>query len=192
MACVPEQPSRASWHSTSTYSPVRTLRFCTLYCFFVIEHGRRRFCTATALHIRPANASYTNYGTLCRYRYVLFDRDAKFGNEDCASKGEPYRAAAHECPEPMAERNHRTMGRQCSPRDHNIPLNENHLRHLEFEYLAYFHEDRTHLGLASDTPAPRPIEHRPNGMSRIHSQSQAGDFIIIKRRPDRTHEPKDS
>jgi hypothetical protein len=29
--------------------------------------------------------------------------------------------------------------------DQIIPLNESHLRRLGFEYLAYYHEDRTHL-----------------------------------------------
>jgi putative transposase len=58
--------------------------------------------------------------------------------------------------------------------DHIIPLNESHLRRVGCEYLAYYHEDRTHLGLAKDTPAHRAIEYRPNGMSRIHSQSRVG------------------
>ena len=35
--------------------------------------------------------------------------------------------------------------------DHVIPLNERHLRRLGREYLAYYHEDRTHVGLDKTT-----------------------------------------
>jgi putative transposase len=36
--------------------------------------------------------------------------------------------------------------------DHVIPLNEQHLRRLLLEYLAYYHDDRTHIGLEKQTP----------------------------------------
>jgi len=36
---------------------------------------------------------------------------------------------------------------------HVIPLNEFHLRRLGREYLSYYHEDRTHIGLNKNTPA---------------------------------------
>ena len=46
--------------------------------------------------------------------------------------------------------------------DHIIPLNEDHLRQLGREYLAYYHGDRTHKGLAKQTPAGRSVESRVN------------------------------
>jgi len=39
--------------------------------------------------------------------------------------------------------------------DHVIVLNERHLKRLMAEYLRYYHDDRTHLGLAKQTPAGR-------------------------------------
>ena len=36
--------------------------------------------------------------------------------------------------------------------DHVIVLNERHLLRLLKDYLRYYHEDRTHLGLGKDTP----------------------------------------
>jgi putative transposase len=39
---------------------VPTLRFRVLYCFFVIEHGRRRILHSTSRRIRRANGSYNN------------------------------------------------------------------------------------------------------------------------------------
>jgi hypothetical protein len=42
--------------------------------------------------------------------------------------------------------------------DHMIVLNERHLKRLISSYVLYYHQDRTHLGLAKDTPAGRPTE----------------------------------
>jgi hypothetical protein len=39
--------------------------------------------------------------------------------------------------------------------DHVIVLNERHLKRLMNEYVRYYHEDRTHLALAKETPAGR-------------------------------------
>lgn len=58
--------------------------------------------------------------------------------------------------------------------DHVIPLNECHLRRLGRQYLAYYHEDRTHIGLDKTTPARRPIELRPTETSRIQFRPRIG------------------
>jgi putative transposase len=47
--------------------------------------------------------------------------------------------------------------------DHVILLNEQHLRRLGRDYLTYYHEDRTHIGLEKQTPAHRSIESHPTG-----------------------------
>jgi putative transposase len=39
--------------------------------------------------------------------------------------------------------------------NHVISVNGKHLKRLLAEYVRYYHEDRTHLGLAKDTPAGR-------------------------------------
>jgi len=39
--------------------------------------------------------------------------------------------------------------------DHTIAVNECHLRRLLSEYVCYYHEDRTHLGLNKQTPGDR-------------------------------------
>jgi len=41
-------------------------------------------------------------------------------------------------------------------------------------YIGYYHEDRTHLGLAKDTPAGRPVESRSAFGSRIDSLPRLG------------------
>jgi hypothetical protein len=42
--------------------------------------------------------------------------------------------------------------------DHVIVLNEHHLKRLVYDYVRYYHEDRTHLGLSKETPGNRPAE----------------------------------
>jgi len=39
--------------------------------------------------------------------------------------------------------------------DHVIALNERHLKRLPFDYVRYYHEDPTHLGLEKQTPGGR-------------------------------------
>jgi putative transposase len=39
--------------------------------------------------------------------------------------------------------------------DHIIPLNELHLKRLLADYVGYYHDDRTHLGLEKGTPDRR-------------------------------------
>ncbi|HKL80957.1 MAG TPA: integrase, partial [Desulfobacter sp.] len=51
--------------------------------------------------------------------------------------------------------------------DHMIVLNEAHLKRILTEYLAYYHEDRTHLGLVKGTPAGRSVEEKPENAKLV-------------------------
>jgi hypothetical protein len=51
--------------------------------------------------------------------------------------------------------------------DQVIPLNERHLLRLGHEYIRYYHEDRTHIGLHKETPAVRLVESRPSQSSKV-------------------------
>ena len=160
---------------------VPTLRFQTLYCFFVIEHGRRRIlhfnCTAHPTGEWIVQQLREALPLPCPYRYILFDRDAKFSNDVLvmlkASGIKPLRTSVRSpWQNGIAERWIGSARREMF--DHVIALNECHLRRLGREYLAYYHEDRTHIGLEKTTPANRQIERRPNQASQIRSQPQIG------------------
>jgi transposase InsO family protein len=58
--------------------------------------------------------------------------------------------------------------------DHVIVLNKRHLKLLMAEYVRYYHEDRTHLGLAKDTPAGRPTALRSAKGWKIQSLPRLG------------------
>ena len=108
------------------------------------------------------------------HRFLLFDRDSKFGDDvvSCAKNlgSEPVRTAFRSpWQNGVAERWVGSCRRDLL--DHVIVLNERHLKRLMAEYISYYHEDRTHLGLAKDTPAGRPVAIRSPG-NRIHSFSR--------------------
>jgi transposase InsO family protein len=160
---------------------VPTLSFRTLYCFFVIEHGRRRILHFNCTEHPTANWIVQQLREAlplpCPYRYVLFDRDAKFGTEVFAflkSSGiEPLRTSLRSpWQNGIAERWVGSARRELL--DHVIPLDEHHLRRLAREYLAYYHQDRTHITLDKRTPGNRVVEAPLTQPSQIQSQPRVG------------------
>ncbi len=55
--------------------------------------------------------------------------------------------------------------------DHVIPLNKRHLMRLLSDYVRYYHEDRTHLGLGKETPFGRP---HSDGSGLVLSRARLG------------------
>ena len=111
------------------------------------------------------------------HRFLLFDRDAKFGADVVSAVkkmgSEPTRTAFRSpWQNGVAERWVGSCRRDFL--DHAITLNERHLKRLMSSYLLYYHEDRTHLGLAKDTPAGRATEIRSTGESKIQSFPRLG------------------
>ena len=154
---------------------VPTLTFGVLYCFFVISHDRRRIlhCNVTQ---HPTSA-----WTIQQLReafpydsapsYLIFDRGSQFNEElidavkifGIKPKRTSYRSPWQNG---VAERWVGNCRRDLL--DHVIVLNERHLKRLMNEYVRYYHEDRTHLALAKETPTGRVAV----------SNSQTGSNVI--------------
>jgi hypothetical protein len=84
------------------------------------------------------------------HRFLLFDRDAKFGVDVISvvrDMGSQPTRTAFRSPwqNGVAERWVGSCRRDLL--EHVIVLNERHLKRLMGEYVRYYHEDRTHLGL---------------------------------------------
>jgi hypothetical protein len=58
--------------------------------------------------------------------------------------------------------------------DHVIPLNERHLKRLMSEYIAYYHDDRTHLGLDKETPGGRVTATKTDVTGKVVSMPRVG------------------
>jgi putative transposase len=157
---------------------VPTVTFQLLYCFFVIEHGRRRILHFNVTEhpewvVQQLRAAFPEAGP---YRYAIFDRDSTFGEEVVTfleATGLKPKRTSIQAPwqNGIAERWIGSARRDCF--DHVIALNEAHVRRLGREFIAYYHEDRTHLGLDKDTPLERPIEGKPEA-AELESLARVG------------------
>ena len=160
---------------------VATLRFGILYGFFVIGHDRRKILRFNVT--RNPNALWL--GQQLReawpyspaHRLLLFDHDSKFGIDviwAVKDLGSQAIRTAFRSPwqNGVAERWVGSCRRDLL--DHVIVLNEQHFKRLMSEYVCYYHEDRTHLGLAKDTPTGRPIAIRYGADGTIHSFPRLG------------------
>ncbi|HEY6385290.1 MAG TPA: integrase core domain-containing protein [Candidatus Acidoferrum sp.] len=141
---------------------VPTITFGVLYCFFVIAHDRRQI-----LHINvtrhPSSAWIIQqlreaFPYSAASRFLIFDRDGKFGFEvPIAIRAigiQPIRTSIRSpWQNGVAERWVESCRRDLL--DHVIAVNEAHLKRLLTEYVDYYHEDRTHLGLDKQTPHGR-------------------------------------
>lgn len=160
---------------------VPTITFRLLYCFFVIDHARRKI-----LH-RNVTAHPTAGWVLQQlretftgeepYRYVILNHDSKFNPEIIAflkSTGLHPKRTSVQAPwqNGTAERWVGSARREIL--DHAVALNECHLRRLMREYVAYCQEDRIHDALEKDTPNHRPIEKRPSPTTVVSSARLGG------------------
>jgi putative transposase len=160
---------------------VPTITFGVLYCFFVIGHDRRKILRFNVTSYPSALWIVQQMREAWPYaqapRFLLFDHDAKFGNHVvCAAKdlgSRPVRTAFRSpWQNGVAERWVGSCRRDLL--DHVIVLNERHLKRLMAEYVCYYHEDRTHLGLAKDTPTGRAAASRPAVEGKIESIPRLG------------------
>jgi transposase InsO family protein len=69
-----------------------------------------------------------------------------------------------------AERLIGSVRRECL--DHVSVWSETGLRRILTSYIAYYHESRTHLALAKDSPQPRPVV--PSALGVVVATPQVG------------------
>lgn len=158
-----------------------TLTFGVLYCFFVIAHDRRRIVhfnvtrhpTSAWVIQQLREASPYDYAP----GYLIFDCGSSFNTEmidAVKSFGIQPKQTSFLGPwqNGIAER---FVG--CCRRDlldHVIVLNGRHLKRLLRDYIRYFHKDRTHLGLAKETPTGRVKETNPCACCRVVAMPRLG------------------
>jgi putative transposase len=160
---------------------VPTVTFQLLYCFFVIEHGRRKI-----LHFnitRHPTADWVvqqlreAFPEASPCRYVILDHDSKFDADVIAflsATGLKPKRTSLQAPwqNGTAERWVGSCRREIL--DHVIALNEHHLRRLIRDYVNYHHADRIHDSLEKDTPNGRPVEQKPTANSIVLSMPRMG------------------
>ncbi len=160
---------------------VPTLTFGVLYCFFVIAHDRRRILYCNVI-MHPTSAWVSQqlreaFPYDATPKYLIFDYGTQF-NEDVIDtmKGfgiQPKRTSFRSpWQNGIAERWVGNCRRDLL--DHVIVLNERHLKRLMSEYVRYYHDDRTHLALAKETPAGREAENHHDAGCKVISMPRLG------------------
>ena len=160
---------------------VPTLTFGVLTCFFVIAHDRR--CVLHFNVTRHPTSAWVSqqlreafpYDTAPKY--LIHDRDAIFNaevRETMKAIGIKSVRTSFKSPwqNGIAERWVGTCRRDLL--DHVIVLNERHLKRLMNEYIRYYHDDRTHLGLDKQTPAFRERAEGTTAGAKILSMPRLG------------------
>ena len=149
---------------------VHTATFKTLYVFVILSLDRRQ-----VVHYNVTTnptAEWTSLQLTQAFpfdsapRYLIRDRDGIYGHkvidtinylgikQVIISRRSPWQNG-------YCERVIGSIRRECL--DHVIVLSQRHLRQVLKEYLSYYHESRTHLGLEKDTPEPRAVQPRNIG-----------------------------
>jgi len=158
-----------------------TLTFGVLYCFFVIAHDRRRIMHFNVTR-HPTSAWVSQqlreaFPYDAAPRYLIFDHGSNFSDsvvETIRSFGiEPKRTSIQSpWQNGVAERFVGSCRRDLL--DHVIVLNERHCKRLMTEYVRYYHDDRTHLGLNKQTPADRRAARGPISNAKVVSMPRLG------------------
>lgn len=157
---------------------VPTITFGVLHCLFVIAHDRRCILHfnvtkhPTSMWIVQQLREAFPFGSAPRF--VILDRDAKYGVEVPIAirslRMSPVRTSFQSpWQNGIAERWVGSYRRDLL--DHVIAIDERHLRRLLAEYLRYYHEDRTHLGLGKGTPNHRT---QSTGCGRVVGTQRLG------------------
>lgn len=141
-----------------------TIRLRVLFVFIVLQHERRKMLHFGVTEHPSAEWAAQQVVEAFAERdtktYLIRDRDAIYGNEfrhRIQSLGINDIITAPRSPwqNALAERLIGSIRRECL--DHVVVLNQRHLRKMLRNYLAYYHQSRTHLALEKDAPEPREI-----------------------------------
>jgi putative transposase len=157
---------------------VPTVTFGVLYCFFVLAHGRRRILHFNVTRYPTSQWIVQQLREAFPFelapRFLIFDRDSKYGLEvPIAVRSlqiDPVRTS-FEGPWQNGVAERWVEGCRRNLLDHVIAMNEQHLKRLLSEYVRYYHEDRTYLGLGKGTPSGRS---RGPASGRVHAYERLG------------------
>jgi transposase InsO family protein len=149
---------------------VHTAAFKTLFVFLILSLDRRRIIHFNVT--RNPTAEWTSLQLIQAFpfdtapRYLIRDRDSIYGPKVFHALGilgieQIVTAPRSPWQNGYCERVIGTIRRECL--DHVIVWNEKHLRRVLKEYLAYYHESRTHMGLGKDAPEPRAVQTQDVG-----------------------------
>jgi putative transposase len=160
---------------------VPTLTFQLLFCFFIIDHHRRKILhfnvtrePTAAWVVQQLRDVFPGDGP---HHFMLLDHDSTFESHVIAflkaAALDPTRTGI-QAPwqNGIAERWVGSCRRELL--DSIIALNESHLYRLIREYVDYYHHDRIHDALEKDAPQRRAVEPKPSAHAGVISTQRVG------------------
>ena len=157
---------------------VPTITYRLLFVLVILNHQRRRV-THIAVTAHPT-AAWTAQQLREAFpeetapRYLIHERDHAFASLPATASGmgitELRTAPRSPWQNAYAERLIGSIRRECL--DHVVVVNEIGLLRVLSRYLAYYHQSRTHLSLAKDSPQPRLMA--PPTLGRVVAVPQVG------------------
>jgi transposase InsO family protein len=160
---------------------VPTVTFRVLYVWFAIDHASRRILhfdvTDHPAAVWVAQQLREAFPHDSGARHLIFDRDAIFGGHVisvASALGLRPTRTAYRSPwqNGLAERWIGSARRELL--DHVVVFNERHLRRLVGEFVAYYHDDRTHYALEKETPGGRPPSVSPEPRPAVVARRRLG------------------
>ena len=164
---------------------VPTLFFKRLYCFFIIDHHRRRILHfnvtihPTALWVcHQLQIAFSSAEEIEKcIKWMVLDNDAIFSTlvtRTLQSLGiAPIRTSIRSpWQNGIAERWIGSCRRELL--DYVIILNQNHLYKLLEEYIEYYHHDRTHYNLGKDPPVSRTVQKKESDNDKVIALPRVG------------------
>jgi transposase InsO family protein len=167
--------------SAMDFFVVPTVSFRVLYVFVAIHHASRRVLHVNVTDhpsppwvVQQLREAFPGEDVPC---FLIHDRDSIFSdrvvgatrNMGIESKRTSYRSPWQNG---IAERWIGSCRRELL--DHVVPFGEAHLRRLLFQYVRYYHDDRTHLGLGKDTPGGRLATSPPSRSATVVALPRIG------------------
>jgi len=175
---MPRKPRRANGQRWKTFLQnhacqivaldfftVPTVSFRILYVLVFLSHDRRRLIhfnvtdhpTSEWTRQQLRNAFYDHDPP----KFLIMDNDSIFDEKFTENVDRfsirPIRTALQSpWQNGFVERVIGSLRRECL--DHLIIVNENHLRRFLKNYIHYYHNHRTHLGLGKDSPLRRKVD----------------------------------
>jgi transposase InsO family protein len=160
---------------------VPTAAFNILFVLVVLCHSRRKVAhfnvTSNPTAQWTAQQVVEAFPWDTAPKYLMRDRDSIYGDffryrvKNMGIK-EVISAPKKPWQNPFVERIIGSIRRECT--DRVIVMNKEHLKNVLRSYFEYYQNDRTHLSLEKDTPASRPVQHRPVGKCKIIALPRIG------------------
>jgi len=158
----------------SDFIVLPTITFRLIYVFIIMGRHRREVdhfgVTQHPMAEWTAQQTVSAFDWKDTHEFLIRDRDKIYGKvfrTRVRALGIREVLTAYRSPwqNGYIERLNGSIRRECL--DHVIIWNEQHLRKVLNEYFAYYHEDRTHLGLGKDPPLKRRRSRRPRAHANV-------------------------